>query len=412
MVHEAIPRARPVVAQQAATLVAASAAMFLLGAIYAYGVLLPALMAAFGWPRATAALPHAVLLFTYAVGMALGGALQDRTSPTLGVIGGGLLFGGGLLLASEASGLPGLIGGYGVMAGIGFGFCYVACVTAAMRSFPGRRGLAAGAVVGAFGLGAFVWAPLAQSGLPTVGWSGVMRGFGGLCFVALPLLGLVIRAPHPAHTAHAHRGLSLGGALRTPLFWTLFAAYTVVTAVGLLLLAHLVSFAMSVGVTPATAAWLLSASAAGSGLGRFAMGWLSDRVGRLPCLIGASVAEGAFLIALSAVTGLPALLLLAFATGVAFGTWLSLYGPTATDLFGLRAAGAVYGALYLSYGIGGLLGPTLGGAAADAGGYRSVLLTAAIASIFGAVLFIIAAQLTSEPYTHPPALEEEIPLEN
>ncbi len=411
MAHEAIPHVRPVVAQHTVTLVAAAVAMFLLGAIYAYGVLLPALMATFAWTRTTAALPHAVLLFVYAVGMALGGALQDRTSPTGGVIFGGLLFGGGLLLAGTAAGLPGLIIGYGVVAGIGFGFCYVACVTAAMRSFPGQRGLAAGAVVGAFGLGAFAWAPLAQAGLPALGWDGVLRSFGGLCFVLLPLLGLAIRAPHPAHAAHAQRGYTLRGALHSPAFWILFAAYTLVTAVGLLLLAHLVSYALAVGLTPTAAAWLLSASAVGSGLGRVAMGWLSDRVGRLPCLIGASIAEAAFLIALVALTGPAALLLLSVATGFAFGTWLTLYGPTATDLFGMRSAGAIYGALYLSYGIGGLLGPTLGGAIADASGsYRPVFLAAAGVVMLGALLFITAMQVAPGQYRHPPALEEEIPL--
>ncbi|HOF88269.1 MAG TPA: hypothetical protein PLZ36_09240, partial [Armatimonadota bacterium] len=152
MSADATARPRSVGARNAVTLGAASAAMLLLGAVYAYGVLLPALMAEFGWTRATAALPHAVLLFVYAVGMALGGALQDRASPSGGAMVGGLLFGGGLLLASAVPSLGGLVAAYGMLGGVGFGFTYVACVTAAMRAFPGRRGLAAGTVVGAFGL--------------------------------------------------------------------------------------------------------------------------------------------------------------------------------------------------------------------------------------------------------------------
>lgn len=411
MAGEALVRGRVAVAQHIVTIVTAAVAMFLLGAIYAYGVLLPVLMAAFGWSRATAALPQAVLLFVYAVGMAIGGTLQDRTNPTGGAMVGGLLFGGGLLLASGADSVLELAGAYGVLSGIGFGFVYVACVTAVMRSFPHRRGLAAGMVVGAFGLGAFVWAPLAQAGLPDLGWAGVMRGFGGLCFVLLPLLGLFVRAPRATHAHHAVSGVTLAGALRTPLFWTVFTAYILVTAVGLLLLAHLVNFAIGRGLTATQAAWLLSASAVGSGSGRFLMGWASDRWGRLPCLIGASLAEVLFLIGLLASNGPTALFLLAGATGFAFGTWLSLYGPTATDLFGMRAAGAIYGALYLSYGIGGLLGPTLGGAVADAtGSYRAAFLAAAGLSMLGAVLFLVALRLEQREYPHPPALQEEIPL--
>jgi OFA family oxalate/formate antiporter-like MFS transporter len=391
------------------TLLTAALVMFLLGAIYAYGVVLPVLMAAFGWPRATAALPHAILLFVYAVGMAVGGVVQDRGSPTGGVMLGGALFGGGLLLASTNGSLLGLVAGYGVIGGIGFGFAYVAAVTAAMRTFPARRGLAAGVVVGAFGLGAFVWAPLTQHVLPALGWTGVFRQYGGLCLLLIPLLGFGVRAPRAAAHATNVAGVTLGAALRSPLFWTLFAAYTLVTAVGLLLLAHLVNYGLGRGMPAAAAAWLLSASAIGSGSGRFVMGWASDRLGRLPCLIGASAAEVGLLLLLTRADHPVALFLLAGATGFVFGTWLSLYGPTATDLFGLRAAGTIYGTLYLSYGIGGLAGPILGGAMADAGGYGRAFLVSAVIATLGTLLFILAARQRPPYYPHPPALDEELP---
>ncbi len=393
------------------TMVAASLVMFLLGAIYAYGVLLPALMQDFGWPRATAALPQAILLFVYAVAMAIGGTVQDRTSPTAGVILGGLLFGGGLLFAGTAHDLLALVWRYGLLSGVGFGFAYVASVTAVMRAFPGRRGLAAGVVVGAFGLGAFVWAPWAQRVLPVIGWSGTLSIFGALCFVLIPVLGLGIRAAHsPAMSSQQATGLTLGQALRVPIFWLIFAAYALVTSVGLLLLAHLVNFGLDRGLQAKQAAWLLSASALGSSSGRVIMGWLSDRWGRLPCLIGACAVETVLLLALVWASTPLVIFLIAGGTGFAFGTWLALYGPIATDLFGLRAAGAIYGALYLSYGLGGLIGPTLGGALADAtGGYEVTFLIAAALAIIGMALFWLAARRHPPHYAHPPASEEEFP---
>ena len=74
------------------TLVTAVLAMFVLGVIYAYGVFLPVFMREFGWERSTAAVPQSVQLFVYAVGMGLGGALQDRTSPTLIALAGSVVF--------------------------------------------------------------------------------------------------------------------------------------------------------------------------------------------------------------------------------------------------------------------------------------------------------------------------------
>ena len=396
------------------TLAAAAVAMFLLGSIYAYGVLLPALMAAFGWERSTAALPHAVLLFVYAVGMGIGGILEHRLRSSRSAAAGGFLFGAGLVLASRLHSLTGLVLAYGVLAGIGFGFAYVSCVTAALRSYPARRGLAAGVVVGAFGLGAFVWAPLAQSFLPVLGWDGVMLRFGLAALVLIPLLALGIRVPKRTAEAAEHhlhaRGLTLADALRSPLFWLIFAAYLLVTSVGLMLLAHMVNFGLGQGIPAARAAWLLSVMSIGSGAGRVLMGWLSDRIGRLPCLVVASVLEAVLLIGLVVVPLPAAIFIIAGLAGFAFGTWLTLYGPTSTDLFGLRYAGAIYGVLYLSYGVGGLLGPTLGGALADHfGGYRTPFLAGAVFSALGALLFLSVLYLHPRLYAHPPALDEEIP---
>jgi OFA family oxalate/formate antiporter-like MFS transporter len=396
------------------TLAAAAVAMFLLGSIYAYGVLLPALMTAFGWERSTAALPHAVLLFVYAVGMGIGGILEHRLSPTGGAAAGGFLFGGGLVLASRLDSLAALVLAYGVLAGIGFGFAYVASVTAAMRSYPHRRGLAAGVVVGAFGLGAFVWAPLAQRFLPSLGWDGILLRFGIAALVLIPLLALGIRAPKltaEEKKTHLHaRGLTLAQALRSPIFRLIFTAYMLVTAVGLLLLAHIVNFGLGQGIPALQAALLLSAMSVGSGTGRITMGWLSDRVGRLPCLVIASALEVVLLIGLVVAPAPAVIFIIAGLAGFAFGTWLTLYGPTATDLFGLRYAGAIYGVLYFSYGLGGLLGPTLGGALADYfGDYRAAFLAGAVLCALATLLFLYVLYLHPRYYAHPPALHEEFP---
>ena len=388
--------------------------MFLLGAIYAYGVLLPDIQQAFSWESSTAVLPQSVLLFVYAVGMGIGGVLLDRTNPTRVAIAGGATFGLGLLLASYTKSLLLLVLSYGALGGIGFGFAYVAAVTAAMRAFPTRRGLAAGLVVGAFGLGSAVWAPIAQRLLPTLGWQGLFLAFGIITIIALPLLGLGIRAPH-GHLATGDvadtAGVSLGAAVRTPVFWTVFAAYLLVTSAGLLWLNHYKNFGLSQGIPAEQAAFLVVITAIGSGTGRIVMGGLSDRFGRFRSLVGATILAVAMFGLL--MVGLPHLgiFIVAAFIGLAFGTWLALYGPTSTDLFGMKAAGAIYGALYLSYGIGGLIGPTLGGYLADrSGSYRSAFLVAMVCCVLAIVLYVLAMRMPAVLYRHPPARDEEIPL--
>lgn len=395
------------------TILTAMVSMFLLGAIYAYGVLLPDIMRAFGWESSLATLPQSILLFVYAVGMGIGGIVLDRTNPTRVAIGGGIIFGLGLILASRATGIATLVGAYGIMAGIGFGFAYVAAVTAAMTTLPHRRGLAAGLVVGAFGAGSAVWAPLAQRLLSTLGWSGLLFIFGIITIILLPLLALGIRAPHhgaPGMHKQAS-GMTLNKALHTSNFWIVFAAYMLVTAAGLLWLNHYKLFGSAQGIPDAQAAWLVVITAVGSATGRVVMGGISDKIGRFPALIGAGIVGAAMFVLLA--VGMPhvAIFVIAGVIGLCFGTWLSLYGPTSTDLFGLRAAGAIYGALYLSYGIGGLVGPTLGGRLADfTDSYRAAFLVAAAFCVLGAILFFITSRAQQLVYRHPPAREEEFPV--
>jgi OFA family oxalate/formate antiporter-like MFS transporter len=176
-------------------------------------------------------------------------------------------------------------------------------------------------------------------------------------------------------------------------------------------MSHYKALGLSLGLSAGGAAFLVSLTAVGSGLGRVAMGWASDRIGRFPSLLGATLLELAVFLALG--FGLPAtgLYPLAALAGFAFGTWLALYGPTSTDLFGMRAAGAIYGFLYLSYGLGGLLGPMVGGLLADlTGGYRLAFFVMAGACALGALLFGAAALMKPPHFPHPPALEEEFPV--
>ncbi len=399
------------------TLITAMLAMFLLGGIYAYGVLLPAIISSFHWSNAVANLPQSVLLFVYAVGMGVGGVLQDRFGPTRIALWGGLAFGLGLSLAGHATSLTMLVLSYGLLGGFGFGFAYVSAVTAAMRSYPHRRGLAAGLVVGSFGVGSAVWAPLAQYALQHTGWQGILLAFGLASLLLLPVLSLGIRTPHHAGDAASGHpigaGMTLTESISTPIFWIVFLAYTLVTSAGLMWLNHFKIFGVTQGLSAVYAVWLVTLTAIGSGTGRVVFGGLSDRLGRFPSLIGASII-GTLLFALLAF-GMPhpAIFIIAGLIGIVFGTWLSLYGPTSTDLFGLRAAGAIYGAMYLSYGIGGLIGPTLGGYFADQhqGGYRLAFIIAAIFCALGTMLFATAARIERFVYRHSPAREEEYPLE-
>jgi MFS family permease len=118
-------------------------------------------------------------------------------------------------------------------------------------------------------------------------------------------------------------------------------------------------------------------------VGRFAIGWLADKLGRvktlmlMQCLMGLSyliwaVADDRLVFALFAVW-----------FGLSYGSIVSLLPAICMDLFGGKAVSAIIGTLYTGAALGNLLGPVLAGKVFDmSGAYTWVIwITLAIAAV-------------------------------
>ena len=99
-----------------------------------------------------------------------------------------------------------------------------------------------------------------------------------------------------------------------------------------------------------------------NGGSRVIMGFLSDRVGRnLAMSLTFFAAGGAYFI-LPHVDGLSLLSLLAAIVGFSFGTLFAISAPLASDCFGMKHFGAIFGLVFTAYGFfSGVLGPSLSG---------------------------------------------------
>ena len=94
---------------------------------------------------------------------AWGGLQLPRVGPRRLAMAGGVLFGGGYLVAALAlhwKSLPLLYLGYGVMGGIGLGLGYVTPVATVAKWFPDKKGLTTGMVIMGFGFGALLMSKL------------------------------------------------------------------------------------------------------------------------------------------------------------------------------------------------------------------------------------------------------------
>jgi MFS transporter, OFA family, oxalate/formate antiporter len=361
-----------------------------LGAVYAWSVFTGELRDAFGFSAAQTQWVFGALLGTNALVMLLVGRLHARLGPRWVTAAGGLLFGGGFLLAGV---LPVSFAGHlvalGVLAGAGMGLAYVGPIAVAMRWFPNRKGLITGVTVAGFGLGALVWVQAADAwgGLfASLGLRGTYRLFGalflgGITLGAMPLA----EPPEPARHAPAPGPPgppSLGGAGpralgRDPRFWLLAGAFLFSAMAGLMLIGVNRLFGrdalLASGAYPDLAAAAAAASTAyalafalGNGLGRIAWGALADRRGWRPVFVGMLLAQGALVACFGWLGGsLLALGLGLFLTGFNYGANFALVPLATAQLFGAGGFARNYPWVNLAYGLAAVAGPWLAGAVRD-----------------------------------------------
>ena len=303
------------------------------------------------------------------------GSLIERFGARRLIALGTLMSGLSWILASQASSIGMLYLSYGLVGGLGTGIVYVGVVGQMVRWFPDRRGFAVGMVAAGYGMGAIlttfpISSALAAKGLETTLWQ-----FGLLFAVIGVLASQALRSPDASTALPTPMSGSgqVGGKdmaprqmLRTPLFWLMFIMMTMMSTSGLMVTSQMATFARDFGVASmmvfglAALPLALTIDRLTTGLTRPFFGWVSDHCGRENTMFFAFALEG-IAMALWLLTRDNAVLFVLL-SGVVFFGWgeiFSLFPSTLTDTFGTRYATANYGWLYISQGIGSILGGPL-----------------------------------------------------
>jgi OFA family oxalate/formate antiporter-like MFS transporter len=185
--------------------------------------------------------------------------------------------------------------------------------------------------------------------------------------------------------------------LRNPLFWLMFCMMTMMSTSGLMVTSQMASFSRDFGVASVLVFGLaalplaLTIDRLTNGLTRPFFGWISDRVGRENTMFFAFALE-AVAMTLWLLTRENAVLFVLL-SGVVFFGWgeiFSLFPSTLTDTFGTQHATANYGWLYISQGIGSILGGPMASLMHEkTGSWHPVFATAITLDIIAALLALL-----------------------
>jgi MFS family permease len=376
------------------------------GSAYTFSAFFQQLERDFGASRGSVSLVFSLAGFLYFGLGIVSGPLADRFGVRPLAVIGMILLGTGLVLASAARSLVEVYAAYGLGVGVGMGAAFVPTIGAVQRWFVRRRGLASGLAVAGIGVGTLVMPPLTSLLIGSLGWRGAYLALGVLALVVGGGIALLIendprgRGLNPDGDdlplqggSSPVGGASVGEAVRSGRFLSLYAACLICSFGVFVPFVHLVPFARDHGIGAATAALLLGTIGIGSTAGRFFLGAIADRIGRPRALLMMFIGMAASLLIWAVSNQAWSLAVFAFVFGVFYGGWVAVLPSVVMDYFGGRNVSGIIGVLYTSVAFGTLIGPSAAGFVFDLShSYELPIIASAATSIVAAVIVALASR--------------------
>jgi MFS family permease len=361
-----------------------------------------ALLGEFAWDRGSTALGYSLSWLCFVVFAPVAGWLSDRWGPRTIVIAGGLGLGLALGLTAQATSLATYYVWFGFLGAAGTASMIIPSTTIVTRWFLQSRGTAMGILSTGGPASAVVFYPVNAWLIATLGWRTALIAFGSLIAGAAVSLALLYRDGPAEEQRRADNGdmkrtratdsatqeWSLGLALRNSRLWAAFTM-TSLGVIGFQIMAtHQVAHAVDRGFQHETVVWLFSCGAACMMAGNLLGGWLSDHLGRGWVFAFGTLVAMAGIGCLALLRGPQDVLLLLIyvASGFGFGMRIAQLSAIPADVFAGRQLGAILGVVQAGGGLGGAIGPFLGGWLFDITASYELAFTTACAAIGGSAL--------------------------
>lgn len=285
----------------------------------------------------------------------------------------------------------------GILMGIVSGFLQLPAFAAVSQYFEKNRAASLGLVMSGSSIGGIVM-PLILSKMLNgsslgFGWSVRVIGFLIMPFMLFACVGVKARLP-PRETQFwtlsAFKDIRFV-LLIVALFFLFFGMFTPFF--------YLPSYAVSQGMDPTLAGYLLAILNASSTFGRIIPGVLADKYGRINAFALGGVMTGIVIFCMNSATTNAGLIVYSIFFGFCSGTIISGAGAA----FSLcpkdvRDVGTYLGMGLAISGFGGLIGPPVNGAIVNAynGGYFEVSMFSGVLCLLGGIIAILAKRFTPQ----------------
>ncbi|MDD2333377.1 MAG: OFA family MFS transporter [Mesotoga sp.] len=373
-----------------------------LGVLYSWGIISAALIDDFNWTATQTQIPYMLASAVFAITMIPGGKLQDRFGPRPVLFFSSMLAGIGFVFSGLNLTVAGLTIFFGLVFGLAMGFGYSSPTPAAVKWFHSdHRGLVSGIVVSGFGLAPVYIAPLTSGLIELFGLPIALMILGFLFFLIVFTLSFFISNPSDGFekvklkkkSRRVHRlatkDYKLTEMIRTSQFYMLWTMFFFGTFAGLLIIGQM----SKIGLEQASISngfLLVVVYAIFNFIGRVTWGTISDFIGRTATLFTMFAIQAVIYFLFSSLRNPLALLIGKSIVGFTFGGMLAIFPVITADFYGVKNLGVNYGVMITAWGVGGVVGPLLGGVARDVtGGYEISYIVSAVLSVAGALLSLI-----------------------
>ncbi len=347
-----------------------------------------------GWDRSTFGMAMALQNLFWGIGQPVFGLIADKFGSWRVIAAGALAYFAGLFLMAIAPSPLWLHIGGGVLMGLGVGACSFGVVLASMARLVSaeRRSFAFGLATASSSLGMFIYAPVSQALIDSLGWSDSLIAMSALMLsiplLAIPLRGNASSSPFATREFEQTARQALHEAFSCRGYLLLTSGFFVCGFQVSFITAHFPAYISDLGLASRWAVIAISLIGFFNIIGSLASGIIGQRYPKPMLLVWIYLLRSVLVTLFLLIPASPVtVVVFSIIMGI---LWLSTVAPTnalVAVIFGTRYLGMLGGIVFFSHQVGSFLGVWMGGVLYDrTGSYDLVWWLGVALGLFAALV--------------------------